>query len=54
MQGGVYGDVDKTRGDGDSISRAAVVIYRMSVIASGKMMLEVACAPVVSCVYGVG
>ena len=53
-RGGVYGDVDETRGDGDSISRAAVVIYRMSVIVSGKMMLEVTCAPVISCIYGVG
>ena len=53
-RGGVYGDVDETRGNGDSISRAAVVIYRMSVIASGKVMLEVTCAPVISCVYGVG
>ena len=53
-RGGVYGDVDKTRGDSNSVSRAAVVIYSMSVIASGKMALEVACAPVISCVYGVG
>ena len=53
-RGGVYGDVDETRGDGNSVSGAAVVIYRMSVIASGKMRLEVACAPVVSCVNGVG
>ena len=53
-RGGVYGDVDETRGDSDSISGAAVVIYRMSVIASGKVMLEVACAPVIGCIYGVG
>ena len=53
-RGGVYGDVDETRGDGNSISRAAVVIYSMSVIVSGKMALEVACAPVIGCINGVG